>query len=205
MSGFSILGFNLYDSNFSTDIPDLQRSRIQQPQRGMNMPTFRGAEGFYQTKESIPHRAITAPPADRMPRYRLPPSAILFTNSATPNQGAEQVETRKQVAIQEAVVKKAIEDEEAAKRVVRQIILAQAEAKRIEKVEIDQATQAVTTLEQRKKREEQEAIEEIARARKVAMQKEAERLALAKILDEKKTQESRIRSVLNEGFKRSYR
>ena len=203
MSGFSILGFNLYDSNFSTDIPDLQ-SRIQQPQRGMNMPTFRGAEGFYQTKESIPHKAITAPPADRMPRYSLPPSAIRFTNSATPNQGAEQVETRKQVAIQEAVVKKAIEDEEAAKRVVRQIIVAQAEAKRIEKVEIGQATQALTKLEERKKREDQEAIEEIARARKLAMQKEAERLALTNRLAETKTQESRIRSVLNEGFKRSY-
>jgi hypothetical protein len=205
MSGFSILGFNLYDSNFSTDIPDLQRSRIQQPQRGMNMPTFRGAEGFYQTKESIPHRAITAPPADRMPRYRLPPSAILFTNSATPNQGAEQVETRKQVAIQEAVVKKAIDDEEAAKRVVQDIIVAQKEAKRIEKVEIGQATEEVKKLEGRKIREEEQAIKQIAIAKERSIQKAAERLALTNSLDEKKTQESRIRSVLNEGFKRSYR
>ena len=203
MSGFSILGFNLYDSIFSTDIPDLQ-SRIQQPQRGMNMPTFRGAEGFYQTKEPIPHRAITATP-DRMPRYSLPPSAILFTNSATPNQGAEQVETRKQVAIQEAVVKKAIEDEEAAKRVVQQIIAAQAEAKRTEKAEILQARNEVTKLEQRKIREEEQAIKQIAIAKERSIQKAAERLALTNSLDEKKTQESRIRSVLNEGFKRSYR
>jgi hypothetical protein len=201
MSGFSVGGFNLYDNNFSTDVPDLERSRFQQNQRGMRMPTFRGAEGFYENKDSIPHPAIKAPPAER---YSQTPTPILFTQASILNQGAEQVETRKQVAIQEAVVKKALAEEEAAKRVVKQIMAAQVEAARIEKAEIEQARQQATNLVKRKLREQTQATTQIDAAKQLAIQKSAERLALTNTLDEKKKQETKITSQLNEGFKRSY-
>jgi ParB-like chromosome segregation protein Spo0J len=193
MSGFSVGGFNLYDNNFSTDVPDLERSRFQQNQRGMRMPTFRGAEGFYENQDSIPNRAITAPP-DRIPRYSQTPTPIRFTQASILNQGAEQVETRKQVTIQEEVVKKALSEEEAAKRVVKQIMAAQIEAARIEKAEIDQARQQATNLVQRKLREQTQATVQIDAAKQLAIQKSAERLALTNTLDEKKNQETKITS-----------
>jgi hypothetical protein len=204
MSGFSLAGFNLYDNNFSTDVPEIERSRFQQNQRGMRMPTFRGAEGFYQNQDSIPNRAITAPPADRIPRYSQTPTPIRFTQASILNQGAEQVEIRKQVTIQEEVVKKALAEEEAAKRVVKQIMAAQIEAARIEKAEIDQAREEATNLEQRKLREQTQATAQIDAAKQLSLQKSAERKALTNSLDEKKKQETKITSQLNEGFKRSY-